>query len=591
MYSSISYHSLIHRTKYLLAIIALGFISYLNGQNVIFVSENFNSCGLPQNWTIDHPNLSYANIGSCDDSEIGIYNTLFSFSCTGNLPFEPGQNGAGGASGFDGCIAVIDDYDTGSSISSPGAEGMGCIITDIYNTTNYSPIWINYDYQVEPLSNFGDLKVDVWYNGSWYNVATRTSSSNGNDHINVTEFSSTSLRVRFCYDDQGQWAFGAAIDNFELEGNQINPDPTCTDGIQNGTEQGIDCGGPCPTACETCFDGLQNQNEVGIDCGGVCMTSCATCFDGIQNQDELGIDCGGVCALSCASCSDGILNQDETNIDCGGVCSACPNCFDNVQNGLETGIDCGGICQSCPSCVDGIQNGTEQGIDCGGICVACPVRVKLRTFFEGYYNPATNQMSNSLNLNGLIPLAQPFNIYPYFVNDEILLTSLSENVVDWVLVQARDKNDSTIVLSQSVGLINKNGTIVSPDESIGLVMENISENEQYYFAIFHKGHLPILTSLPVTVPNNITYDFTFSDSQAAGVESLKLVGTKYIMYAGDFNGDAVINATDYNLWAQNSALVNIYLPQDADGNSVINSLDYNIWYANRSKTAFSLLIY
>ena len=295
------------------------------------------------------------------------------------------------------------------------------------------------------------------------------------------------------------------------------------------------------------------------------MTSCATCFDGIQNQDEFGIDCGGVCALSCASCSDGILNQDETNIDCGGVCSACPNCFDNIQNGLETGIDCGGICQSCPTCVDGIQNGTEQGIDCGGICVACPVRVKLRTFFEGYYNPATNQMSNSLNLNGLIPLAQPFNIYPYFVTDDILLTSLSENVVDWVLVQARDKNDSTIVLSQSVGLINKNGTIVSPDESIGLVMENINENEQYYFAIFHKGHLPILTSLPVTVPNNITYDFTFSDSQAAGVESLK--------------------------WAQNSALVNIYLPQDADGNSVINSLDYNIWYANRSKTAFSLLIY
>jgi hypothetical protein len=25
--------------------------------------------------------------------------------------------------------------------------------------------------------------------------------------------------------------------------------PTCTDGVKNGTEEGPDCGGPCPNAC------------------------------------------------------------------------------------------------------------------------------------------------------------------------------------------------------------------------------------------------------------------------------------------------------------------------------------------------------
>ncbi len=47
-----------------------------------------------------------------------------------------------------------------------------------------------------------------------------------------------------------------------------------------------------------------------------------TCSDGIQNQDETGVDCGGVCD-ACPTCSDGIQNQDETGVDCGGVCDPC----------------------------------------------------------------------------------------------------------------------------------------------------------------------------------------------------------------------------------------------------------------------------
>ncbi len=50
-----------------------------------------------------------------------------------------------------------------------------------------------------------------------------------------------------------------------------NPDnnTTCTDGIQNGNETGVDCGGDCE-ACVSCIDGIQNGNETGIDCGGDC---------------------------------------------------------------------------------------------------------------------------------------------------------------------------------------------------------------------------------------------------------------------------------------------------------------------------------
>ena len=48
-----------------------------------------------------------------------------------------------------------------------------------------------------------------------------------------------------------------------------------------------------------------------------------SCFNGIKDGDESGVDCGGSC-VPCATCDDGIKNGDETGIDCGG--SSCEPC-------------------------------------------------------------------------------------------------------------------------------------------------------------------------------------------------------------------------------------------------------------------------
>ncbi|MCO6487981.1 MAG: T9SS type A sorting domain-containing protein [Phaeodactylibacter sp.] len=99
--------------------------------------------------------------------------------------------------------------------------------------------------------------------------------------------------------------------------------PTCDDGIQNGGETGVDCGGPDCPACPTCSDGVQNGNETGVDCGGPDCPACATCSDGVQNGNETGVDCGGPDCPACATCTDGIQNGDETGVDCGGSCPPC----------------------------------------------------------------------------------------------------------------------------------------------------------------------------------------------------------------------------------------------------------------------------
>jgi len=53
--------------------------------------------------------------------------------------------------------------------------------------------------------------------------------------------------------------------------------PSCSDTIQNchdnECELLADCGGPC-AACSTCSDGIKNQGEQGIDCGVPCPTQC-----------------------------------------------------------------------------------------------------------------------------------------------------------------------------------------------------------------------------------------------------------------------------------------------------------------------------
>lgn len=54
---------------------------------------------------------------------------------------------------------------------------------------------------------------------------------------------------------------------------------TCTDGIQNGNETGVDCGGPDCQPCQvdpTCEDGIQNGDETGVDCGGSDCQPCQT---------------------------------------------------------------------------------------------------------------------------------------------------------------------------------------------------------------------------------------------------------------------------------------------------------------------------
>jgi hypothetical protein len=167
------------------------------------------------------------------------------------------------------------------------------------------------------------------------------------------------------------------------------------DELENGTESDVDCGGD--GGCQRCTTNQRCSTLEDCD-GGLCTNGLcrdASCKDGLHNGDETDMDCGGPKCASCAEgqsclassdcdnvacekgkcqprgCSDGLKNQDETDKDCGGSCPS--PCADGLHCKVAADCEsavCNGQTLVCaePKCTDGVLNGTEPTVDCGASC-------------------------------------------------------------------------------------------------------------------------------------------------------------------------------------------------------------------------------
>jgi hypothetical protein len=166
---------------------------------------------------------------------------------------------------------------------------------------------------------------------------------------------------------------------------------TCANGVLDGSETDVDCGGSCP-ACN-----LGQRCSISKDCGnswcsaGVCTA--ANCTNGVKDGIESDVDCGELCAgcavgKSCgfdsdcqshlcvnsvcaAHCANGVKDVDETDVDCGGSCGGCA-----LGKACVVSTDCASRqCAHNTVCTDLCSNGLkdlgETDVDCGGICPPC----------------------------------------------------------------------------------------------------------------------------------------------------------------------------------------------------------------------------
>ncbi len=187
----------------------------------------------------------------------------------------------------------------------------------------------------------------------------------------------------------------------------------CFDILATGGSPLTFAGGNNPRAATGAGMALSTQGNPGAittDC-----TSGPTCTDGIMNGDETGIDCGGSCdpCVPEPTCTDGIMNGDETGVDCGGSCDPCvpdPTCTDGIMNGDETGIDCGGSCTPCQVDMACGEGTTDVTFCVGSACDAVGATVCIPVLIGNFDDLGGLQAILDYDPAGLTFLSQPSSV-------------------------------------------------------------------------------------------------------------------------------------------------------------------------------------
>jgi hypothetical protein len=230
-----------------------------------------------------------------------------------------------------------------------------------------------------------------------------------------------------------------------------------------------------------------------------------------------------------------------------------------------------------------------------------------KAFLQGPYVAANTAMSDNLRTNNLIPTTSPYAADAATADASVVqnptITALNANanaIVDWVLVELRDKTTPTTVLGSAAALIQRDGDIVAVDGASPVVL-NVPAGNDYYVAVKHRNHLGVMTGTAVTATAGATavVDFTtMANGAAAGAGSAgqswgslaqrDLTGGKFGMVSGNTDSDTRITPLDYVTWTNQNGkrmvtvgYLTVLVDSDMDGR--VTPLDYVIWTKNNGK--------
>lgn len=324
---------------------------------------------------------------------------------------------------------------------------------------------------------------------------------------------------------------------------------------------------------------------------------------------------GGIVALTdnCLSPPDicGLISNDPNHamaaIDCdnGGVDNQ-TEC-NSGYNPLDPSDDCIladslGICMI----IGGDPNHPLSTMDCdnGGIInlIECInggnpsdpsddsyVLLHPKVILSGCYN--STLMNDDLRIQGQLPINHPYNMTPWScagsetVAPSIFTTTGSNAIVDWVLVELRDKTNPAIILKRRAALLQADADVVDIDGISPLTFSGYSPDD-YYVAVKHRNHLGVMTAFPIAL-NSITptvMDYRIIPTYGTDAQMLIGSGSDYALWAGDTNSDGVINSSDRSAtWNYRNQTG--YLWSDVNLDGVINAADRSTVWNNRNRFA------
>ena len=225
-----------------------------------------------------------------------------------------------------------------------------------------------------------------------------------------------------------------------------------------------------------------------------------------------------------------------------------------------------------------------------------PKLLNVKVFLEGAYNVATGLMNTELNSGALIPLAQPYNVAPWYNVGTENVPSIPADVVDWLLVELRDAANpansipATLLPGWPKALFLKtDGTIVDLN---GTSLPNLGTSivaNSLFVVICHRNHVAVMSATGATLTGEVySYDFTSGLAQAyGGARGYKMAGLKAVMITGDIDQDGNIFVSDYNDWATDFGKTSGYFTSDFDMDRNVFVSDYNQWATNFGSTTGS----
>ena len=231
-------------------------------------SENFNDCTIPSGWTESSTNIYIWNGGD----PLLQYEWKFDDASRYFGNYGNGSN-ATSLKTIDGtCMAVMDD----DIINHSYYTGEVILNTPFYDMSDYDTVQLSFDYNFHPFEDGGKgqnesfFRVEVYDGTNWHSVLTDSDSNcdwfdvwpnacTNFVELDLSNYKNSTFRIRFIYNDgsNGKWTGMVALDNVKIRGTvEMTQEPTCNDGIQNGDETGVDCGGSC-TPCGDCESVVQ----------------------------------------------------------------------------------------------------------------------------------------------------------------------------------------------------------------------------------------------------------------------------------------------------------------------------------------------
>ena len=176
------------------------------------------------------------------------------------------------------------------------------------------------------------------------------------------------------------------------------------------------------------------------------------------------------------------------------------------------------------------------------------VAIEPWVWLDGPYDGNTQLMHDDLRASGLLPWTEPYSGLGYGVNDGagvpidpgVLDVTGPSAVVDWVLVELRDANDATQVITTRPALLHRNGAVTGTDGQSPVFLS--AEAGTYHVVLRHRNHLGVMTADALILGSSpTTVDLRTSGTTTYGSQARKDLGGGALgLWAGNNTNDGAL---------------------------------------------------